>query len=142
MAACRIASTVATERTWAGNFLGFSEATCVRFICEYTILTFVCRIRDTRPRGHFRRIKRTAECLEHFERGKRAGELDMQERLMSFSARMARAARVVIVGVVWTEGASARDCLPQPGFKDTPHQLIAPLERLVSHTEEITVDRP
>jgi len=66
----------------------------------------------------------------------------MQERLMSFSARMARAARVVIVGVVWTEGASARDCLPQPGFKDTPHPLIAPLERLVSHTEEITVDRP
>jgi hypothetical protein len=66
----------------------------------------------------------------------------MLERLMGFSARMTWAVCVFIVGIVWTDGASAQNCLPPPGFKDTPHPVVAPLERLVSHTEEIIVDRP
>ena len=33
-------------------------------------------------------------------------------------------------------------CLPPPGFTDTSHPPIARLDQLVSHTEEITVDRP
>jgi hypothetical protein len=61
---------------------------------------------------------------------------------MSFSTRMAGAACILIVGIVWTDGASGQSCPLPPGFKDTPHPAIAPLERLVSHTEEITVDRP
>ena len=39
-------------------------------------------------------------------------------------------------------GADLHNCLPPPGFKDIPHPVAAPLERLVSHTEEIIVDRP
>jgi hypothetical protein len=61
---------------------------------------------------------------------------------MGLSARMTWAVCVVTVGLVWTDGASAQNCLPPPGFKDTPHPAVAPLERLVSHTEEIIVDRP
>ena len=61
---------------------------------------------------------------------------------MSFSTRMAGAACILIAGIVWTNGASGQSCPLPPGFKDTPHPAIAPLERLVSHTEEITVDRP
>jgi hypothetical protein len=61
---------------------------------------------------------------------------------MSFSTRMAGAAGILIVGIVWTDAASGQSCPLPPGFKDTPHPAIAPLERLVSHTEEITVDRP
>jgi hypothetical protein len=61
---------------------------------------------------------------------------------MSFSTRMAGAACILIVGIVWTDGASGQSCPLPPGFKDTPHPAIAALERLVSHTEEITVDRP
>jgi len=37
---------------------------------------------------------------------------------------------------------SAQTCAPPPGFVDTPHPAIAPAEQLVSHTEEITIDRP
>ena len=37
--------------------------------------------------------------------------------------------------------ASASECSPPPGFVDIPHPTIAPAEQLVSHTEEITVDR-
>jgi hypothetical protein len=61
---------------------------------------------------------------------------------MCFSTRTAWAACVVIAGIAWTGRASAQNCSPPPGFTDTPHPAIAPLEQLVSHTEEITVDRP
>lgn len=37
--------------------------------------------------------------------------------------------------------ALASECSPIPGFVDIPHPAIAPAEQLVSHTEEITVDR-
>jgi hypothetical protein len=33
-------------------------------------------------------------------------------------------------------------CVPPRGFVDTPHPTVAPAERLVSHTEEIVIDRP
>jgi hypothetical protein len=33
-------------------------------------------------------------------------------------------------------------CTPPPGFRDTPHPVIAPSEQLVAHTEEILIDRP
>ncbi|HTZ89818.1 MAG TPA: hypothetical protein VMA71_05735 [Alloacidobacterium sp.] len=36
----------------------------------------------------------------------------------------------------------AQTCFPPPGFVDTPAPAIAPAEELVSHTEEITIDRP
>jgi hypothetical protein len=36
----------------------------------------------------------------------------------------------------------AQTCAPPPGFTDTPHPAIATAEQLVSHTEEITIDRP
>ncbi|HEX3470134.1 MAG TPA: hypothetical protein VHT28_03025, partial [Silvibacterium sp.] len=37
---------------------------------------------------------------------------------------------------------SAQTCTPPREFVDTPHPAIAPSEQLVSHTEEITIDRP
>jgi hypothetical protein len=66
----------------------------------------------------------------------------MQERIMSFSMRMILGAGVVLAGIAWTDRASAQDCSAPPGFTDTPHPTIAPLEALVSHTEEITIDSP
>src|SRR5882757_9812424 len=66
----------------------------------------------------------------------------MQERIMGFSMRMALGACVVLAGTAWTDRASAQDCSAPPGFTDTPHPTIAPLEDLVSHTEEITIDTP
>lgn len=38
--------------------------------------------------------------------------------------------------------ASAQACEPPPGFVDAPHPEVAPFEALVSHTEEITIERP
>lgn len=39
-------------------------------------------------------------------------------------------------------GAVPSACTPPPGFKDTPHPAIAPIDQLVSHTEEVIVNRP
>jgi hypothetical protein len=39
-------------------------------------------------------------------------------------------------------GARAQTCAPPPGFVDSPRPSIAPPGQLVSHIEEITVDRP
>jgi hypothetical protein len=38
-------------------------------------------------------------------------------------------------------GATAA-CAPPPGFVDTPHPAVAPADQLVSHVEEIVIDRP
>ncbi len=35
-----------------------------------------------------------------------------------------------------------RPCTPPPEFVDTPHPIVAPIENLVSHTEEIVIERP
>ena len=61
---------------------------------------------------------------------------------MGFSMRMVLGACVVLAGTAWTDRATAQDCSAPPGFIDTPHPTIAPLEDLVSHTEEITIDSP
>lgn len=39
-------------------------------------------------------------------------------------------------------GANAEPCALPVGFVDTPHPAIAETNKLVSHTEEITVDKP
>jgi len=39
-------------------------------------------------------------------------------------------------------GASTNNCVPPPVFVDVPHPAIAPAEQMISHTEEITIDRP
>jgi hypothetical protein len=44
--------------------------------------------------------------------------------------------------ILSTAAASAQVCIPPPGFVDTPHPRIAPAGQLVSHTEEIVIDRP
>jgi hypothetical protein len=41
-----------------------------------------------------------------------------------------------------TAWADARSCTPPPGFKDTPHPAIAPVEQLVARTEEVIINRP
>jgi hypothetical protein len=38
--------------------------------------------------------------------------------------------------------AGAQTCLPPPNFVDTPPPQVAPLDQLVSHVEEVTVERP
>jgi hypothetical protein len=49
---------------------------------------------------------------------------------------------VVIGSLVFASAAAAEGCVPPPGFVDIPHPTLAAPERLVSHTEEITVDQP
>jgi hypothetical protein len=53
-------------------------------------------------------------------------------------------------GVLWllslffltaVRSAVALECGPPPGFVDIPHPALAPAEQLVSHTEEISVNR-
>jgi len=47
----------------------------------------------------------------------------------------------VALALVARQGAS-QDCAPPKGFNDTPHPAVAPVEQLVSHTEEIIVAKP
>lgn len=49
---------------------------------------------------------------------------------------------VVISAMEASTGWSAQTCVPPPGFVDTPHPKIAPVAELVSHTEEVTIERP
>lgn len=42
-------------------------------------------------------------------------------------------------GAAW--GAVPSACTPPSGFKDTPHPGVAPIDQLVSHTEEVIVNR-
>jgi hypothetical protein len=51
---------------------------------------------------------------------------------------------VVIGSLVFASAAAAagEGCVSPPGFVDIPHPTLAAPERLVSHTEEITVDQP
>jgi hypothetical protein len=50
------------------------------------------------------------------------------------------------VAIFWvavsTRAATPPPCLPPPGFKDTPHPVIALPNQLVAHAEEILIDRP
>jgi hypothetical protein len=44
-----------------------------------------------------------------------------------------------VMSAAW--GAATAACAPPPGFRDSPHPVIAPSEQLVAHTEEILIDR-
>src|SRR5260370_38023465 len=48
----------------------------------------------------------------------------------------------VVVSIGVSVGPSAATCVPPPGFVDTPHPVVAPVDSLVSHTEEIIINRP
>jgi len=47
---------------------------------------------------------------------------------------------ILLTRAAW--GAVPTACAPPPGFRDTPHPTIAPVDQLVSHTEEVIVNRP
>jgi hypothetical protein len=49
---------------------------------------------------------------------------------------------LVANGAMAEPTGTAQPCVPPPGFVDTPHPEVARLEELVSHIEEITIDRP
>ena len=56
--------------------------------------------------------------------------------------RRMRCAGVALALACIVRVGASQDCpLPQ-GFKDTPHPEVAPVEQLVSHTEEIVVAKP
>src|ERR1700756_5599635 len=60
---------------------------------------------------------------------------------MEADMRYARIMGVTAVAILWTEFATqAADlpgCTAPAGFQDDPHPAIAPMDQLVSHTEEI-----
>lgn len=59
--------------------------------------------------------------------------------------RYTRTVGLIWMVAFWTAGAawaSTGGCAPPAGFKDTVHPAIAPADQLVSHTEEIVIDRP
>ena len=49
---------------------------------------------------------------------------------------------ILIAAFGAASAAHAQECGPPAGFVDVPHPAIAPAEQLVSHTEEINVERP
>lgn len=49
---------------------------------------------------------------------------------------------LVAISAMEAPAALAQTCAPPPDFVDTPHPEIAPLEELISHTEEVTIARP
>jgi hypothetical protein len=51
-------------------------------------------------------------------------------------------ALLVVIGAMEVPAGLAQTCQPPPGFVDTPHPEMAPLEELVTHTEEVTIERP
>jgi len=62
---------------------------------------------------------------------------------MRFLKTAALALAIAAFSIAVTASAAASSaCAPPPGFTDTPHPAIAPMEQLVSHTEETVIDRP
>ena len=59
----------------------------------------------------------------------------MRFRRMLYAGAALALACIVRVG-------AGQDCALPQGFKDTPHPEVAPVEQLVSHTEEIVVAKP
>ena len=60
--------------------------------------------------------------------------------------RYARISGLTGMAILWTAlaawGADLPVCTAPAGFKETPHPAIAPPDQLISHTEEIVIDRP
>jgi hypothetical protein len=48
---------------------------------------------------------------------------------------------LVAISAIEAPVVSAQTCELPPGFVDSPHPEIAPVEELVSHTEEVTIER-
>lgn len=67
-------------------------------------------------------------------------ERNMLNMLISTSEKQALLAG--LVSAVLSASMLAQTCTPPPGFADTRHPAIVPIEQLVSHTEEITIARP
>ncbi len=56
---------------------------------------------------------------------------------------MSRASIVLFIAVTaLASKAPAAPCVPPQAFVDTPHPSVAPVDELVSHTEEIVIERP
>ena len=60
---------------------------------------------------------------------------------------MRRAALIAVMAITAgvagpARGATATACTPPPGFQETEPPAIAPVDQLVSHTEEVVIDRP
>ena len=57
--------------------------------------------------------------------------------------RYARIMGVTAVAILWTafatRAADLPGCTAPAGFQDNPHPAIAPMDQLVSHTEEIVI---
>ena len=51
-------------------------------------------------------------------------------------------ALLVVIGAMEAPTGFAQTCTPPPDFVDTPHPEIAPPEELVTHIEEVTIERP
>jgi hypothetical protein len=49
---------------------------------------------------------------------------------------------LVATGAIDTAAVSAESCVPPAGFVDTPRPEIAASEELVTHIEEVTIERP
>ena len=49
---------------------------------------------------------------------------------------------LVATGATGTPAVSAESCVPPAGFVDTPPPEMAPIEALVTHTEEVMIERP
>ena len=60
--------------------------------------------------------------------------------------RYARIAGTMGMAMLWTafatRAADLPGCTAPAGFQDNPHPVIAPMDQLVSHTEEIVIGRP
>lgn len=59
-------------------------------------------------------------------------------RILSKALRFFPIAAILVVASVC---AAETECTPPPSFKDTPHPAIAPAEQLISHTEEVVIER-
>src|ERR1700744_6132953 len=68
--------------------------------------------------------------------------IGISERGNTMRFRRMRCAGVALALACIVRVGAGQDCALPQGFKDTPHPEIAPVEQLVSHTEEIVVAKP
>jgi hypothetical protein len=61
---------------------------------------------------------------------------------VTFARAMTSSLSAAITLTSVAAGASPARCIPPPGFVDTPPPAVAPVDKLVSHAEEIVIDRP
>lgn len=61
-------------------------------------------------------------------------------RLFGNVSLISTVAVTLLAGSAW--GAVPSACTPPSAFKNLPHPAIAPIDQLVSHTEEVIVNRP